>query len=140
MATPSLQDILATEPGLAARIDAMTELIPGVPASKENLKTLLEYVVKHPQLMIADSDDIYIEIVVGKLRKNKELLVSVLQKVRLGVVIRSGHTFRVIGSSVRKKDYSRHLSLPNRTENDTEKRGHVPTAIVLAEVRLYVRS
>ena len=27
MATPSLQDILATEPGLADRIDAMTELI-----------------------------------------------------------------------------------------------------------------
>ena len=56
MATPSLQDVLATEPGLTARIDAMTELIPGVPASKENLRTLLEQLIKDGRFESKGSD------------------------------------------------------------------------------------
>ena len=75
MSSPSLQDIVTHEPGIAAIIDQMTELIPGVLASQANLKTLLEYVVKKHQLMIANSDDISIEIVVNKHRKKKELSV-----------------------------------------------------------------
>ena len=82
MAASSLQDILATEPGLAAKIDAMTELLPGVPASQANLKTLLKYVVKTDFIEMKDIDNIMIQIVVGKRRKNKILIVSVsgLQK------------------------------------------------------------
>ena len=75
MSSPSLQDIVTHEPGIATIIDQMTELIPGVLASQANLKTLLEYVVKKHQLMIANSDDISIEIVVNKHRKKKELSV-----------------------------------------------------------------
>ena len=77
MSSPSLQDIVTHEPGIAAIIDQMTELIPGVLASQANLKTLLEYVVKKHQLMIADSEDICIEIVVNKHRK-KERIVRLL--------------------------------------------------------------
>ena len=80
MAASSLQDILAKEPGLAAKIDAMTELLPGVPASKQNLKTLLEYVVKTDVIAVKDIDNIMIDIVVNERRRKKELLVSVLQK------------------------------------------------------------
>ena len=80
MAASSLQDILATEPGLAAKIDAMTELLPGVPASQANLKTLLEYVVKTDVIAIKDIDNIVIDIVVGERRRKKELIVSVSQK------------------------------------------------------------
>ena len=77
MATPSLQDILATEPALVAKIDSMTELIPGVPASKENLKTLLEYVVKTSVIEMKDIDNVIIKIVVNGRRRKRELLVSV---------------------------------------------------------------
>ena len=81
MATPSLQDILATEPGLAARIDAMTELIPGVPASKENLKTLLEQLIKDGRFESGGSDDISIVFyVTNQNRKKKELMVKLLGK------------------------------------------------------------
>ena len=80
MATSALQDILAMEPGLATRIDEMTELIPGVPGSQANLKTLLEYVVKTDVIAIKDIDNIVIDIVVGERRRKKELIVSVLQK------------------------------------------------------------
>ena len=80
MATPSLQDILATEPGLAARIDAMTELIPGVPASKDNLKTLLEQLIKDGRFETGGSDDISIVFHVTKTRKKKELMVKLLGK------------------------------------------------------------
>ena len=80
MATPSLQDILATEPGLAARIDAMTELIPGVPASKDNLKTLLEQLIKDGRFESGGSDDISIVFYVTKTRKKKELMVKLLGK------------------------------------------------------------
>ena len=41
MATPTLEAVLRT-PELAAAIDSCTELLPGVPASKENLKKLLD--------------------------------------------------------------------------------------------------
>ena len=42
MATPSVSAILGT-PEFAASVDACTELFPGVPASKENLQPLWEY-------------------------------------------------------------------------------------------------
>ena len=80
MSSQSLQDILTNEPGIAAVIAEMSELIPGVPASQANLKTLLEYVVKQRQIWINDSDDIMIEIVVPTRHKKKELLVSVHSK------------------------------------------------------------
>ena len=57
MATLALQDMLAVEPSLADRIDSMTELIPGVPASKQNLKTLLEHVTKERDLFLTGTDD-----------------------------------------------------------------------------------
>ena len=75
-----MQDILATEPGLAAKIDAMTELIPGVPASKENLKTLLEQLVKDGRFESGGSHDISIVFYVIKNRKKKELIVKLLGK------------------------------------------------------------
>ena len=56
MAAPSLQDILAKESGLTTKIDAMTELIPGVPASKENLKALLEHVMKEGHCDLEGTD------------------------------------------------------------------------------------
>ena len=76
MSSPSLQDILAHELGMANMIDQMSELIPGVLASKANLTTLLKYVVKAHHLRMPDSDDFSIEIVVNTYRKKKELLVS----------------------------------------------------------------
>ena len=78
MATPSLQDILAIEPGLADSIDAMTELIPGVPASKENLKTLLEQLIKDGRFESKGSDGTSIVFYVIKNRKKKDLMVKLL--------------------------------------------------------------
>ena len=40
MATPSVADVLA-QPGIAAQIDAFTELLPGVPADEKHLKAVL---------------------------------------------------------------------------------------------------
>ena len=40
MATPSLQDVLAAVPAVAELVDQMTELLPGCPASEQNLQTL----------------------------------------------------------------------------------------------------
>ena len=80
MATSALQDILAREPGLATRIDEMTELIPGVPASKENLKTLLEHLMKQGSFDLGGTDDTCIEFHVAKLKKKKDFMVKVLGK------------------------------------------------------------
>jgi hypothetical protein len=44
MATPTLQDVLAAVPAVAQLVDAMTELAPGIPASKENLGTLWAHI------------------------------------------------------------------------------------------------
>ena len=40
MATPTLQDVLAAVPAVAELVDQMTELLPGCPASEQNLQTL----------------------------------------------------------------------------------------------------
>ena len=80
MATLTLQDILAREPGLATRIDTMTELIAGVPASKENLKTLLEHLMKQGETALEGTDQISILLLVTKQRKKKEIMVRVLGK------------------------------------------------------------
>ena len=94
MSSPSLQDILAHEPGMANMIDQMSDLIPGVPASKANLTTLLEYVVKARHLRMTDSDDFSIEIVVNTYRKKKELLVSLHGKPEVW-----RHSLNVMGSA-----------------------------------------
>lgn len=80
MATLTLQDILAREPGLATRIDTMTELIAGVPASKENLKTLLEHLMKKGETALEGTDQTGILLLVAKQRKKKEIIVRVLGK------------------------------------------------------------
>ena len=80
MATLALQDILAREPGLATRIDTMTELIPGVPASKENLKTLLEHLMKEGGFDLGGTDETSILFLVAKHKKKKEFMVKVLGK------------------------------------------------------------
>ena len=80
MATPSLQAVLASEPGLTDRIDAMTELIPGVPASKQNLKTLLKHVTQLGVVNLLCADKTCIQILVTTLKKNKELTVNFLEK------------------------------------------------------------
>ena len=58
----------------------MTELIPGVLASKENLKTLLEQLIKDGRFEWGGSDDISIVFYVIKNRKKKELIVKLLGK------------------------------------------------------------
>ena len=78
MSTPSLQDILATEPGLAGRIDAMTELIPGVAANSGNLRTLLEQLIKDGRFESKGSDGTSIVFYVIKNRKKKDLMVKLL--------------------------------------------------------------
>ena len=83
MAAPSLQDILAKEPALVAKIDAMTELIPGVPASKENLKTLLEHVMKSSSYRLNVDDDSRITFYADNLIKT-HFLVSVFAKAEEG--------------------------------------------------------
>ena len=80
MATSTLQDILAREPGLATRIDTMTELIAGVPASKENLKTLLKHLMKKGETTLEGTDQTGILLLVAKQRKKKEIIVRVLVK------------------------------------------------------------
>ena len=47
MATPTMQDVLGAVPAVATAIDEMTELIPGVPSDKQNLRQLLEYLKKN---------------------------------------------------------------------------------------------
>ena len=69
MAAPSLQDILAKEPALATEIDAMTELLPGVPASKEDLKTLLEHLMNNIYYVLNVDDDSSIDFAVEHLKK-----------------------------------------------------------------------
>ena len=44
MAAPSLQTVLAAVPALVEQIDGMTELVSGVPASEEHLRTLWQHV------------------------------------------------------------------------------------------------
>ena len=80
MAASSLHDIFATEPGLSAKIDAMTELIPGVPASKQNLKTLLKHLMKRGHFDLGGNDDTSIEFHVANLKKKKDFMVKVLGK------------------------------------------------------------
>ena len=88
MATSTLQDILAREPGLATRIDTMTELIAGVPASKENLKTLLKHLMKKGETTLEGTDQTGILLIVAKQRKKKEIIVRVLGKAE---VMRGAH-------------------------------------------------
>ena len=80
MATSALQDILAAEPGLANTIDAMTELIPGVPASKENLKTLLEHLMKEGSFDLEGTDETRVLLLVAKCRKKTRIEVQLLGK------------------------------------------------------------
>ena len=123
MATLSLQDILATEPGLAAKIDAMTELIPGVPASKQNLKTLLEHLMKEGSFHLGGTDDTSIEFLVAKHKKKKEFMVQVLGKAEM--VRRADLVFNqrpCVCSEVFKcteEGLLESLYTPSRTGNDT---------------------
>ena len=43
MAAPSLQGVLAAVPAVAELVDQMTELLPGCPASEQNLQTLWKH-------------------------------------------------------------------------------------------------
>ena len=43
LAAPSLQEVLAAVPAVAELVDQMTELLPGCPASAQNLETLWNY-------------------------------------------------------------------------------------------------
>ena len=69
MTSPSLQDVLAAAPHVADSIDAMTELIPGVPASKQNLKTLLEHVMKEKHFIFGKDVETIVQIFVTKKKK-----------------------------------------------------------------------
>ena len=77
MAAPTLQEVLAREPQLAGAIDAMNELLPGVPANKGNLATLLGHLKKEGRIDIdtgRDKPHIIIIILVCKHRKQLEIL------------------------------------------------------------------
>ena len=57
MAAPSLQDVLAAVPAVAEQVDGMTELLPGVPSSKENLNTRWQYINRADGMPFALLDD-----------------------------------------------------------------------------------
>ena len=70
MAAPSLQDVLAAVPAVAELVNQMTELLPGVPASEQNLQTLWSYLqdaevtdIHHPDgylvVLVLDSKGVY---------------------------------------------------------------------------------
>ena len=80
MSSPSLQDILAHKAGMANMIDQMTELIPGVPASKENLKTLLEHLMKQGSFDLGGTDETRVLLLVAKCRKKTRIEVQLLGK------------------------------------------------------------
>ena len=138
----TLQDILRHRPELATGIDAMTELIPGVPASKENLKTLLECLTKRSGFDSGGTDETSILFLMPKHMKKKRIEVQVLGKAEVvrweHGVFSEGLVFAFRCWSARKTDYWKRFYTPSRIGNDTEKRDHVPTVIFL--VSLHVRS
>ena len=74
MATSSLAAALET-PEIVRRIDSCTGLLPGVPASKENLQPLFDYIcTKHS--WSSEQDDVKI-IIYLQTRKKKELEVVI---------------------------------------------------------------
>jgi hypothetical protein len=50
MATPTLQEVLARVPAVEGMIDEMNELLPGVPATPRNMKTLLQHLERNDGL------------------------------------------------------------------------------------------
>ena len=75
LAAPTLQEVLGRVPALAADIDSMNELIPGVPASAANLAVMLKALHNTSSLFL-NSDDAAIFITIEG-RKHREIRVRV---------------------------------------------------------------
>jgi hypothetical protein len=65
----ALQQAL-NRPGIVQQIDAMNELFEGVPASEENLKTLLEYLNKHE--VKTSADDAALNVGIADIRQGRK--------------------------------------------------------------------
>ncbi len=75
MATPTLKKVL--QHVSAEKIDCFNELIPGIPADKKNLSTLLKYIKKsYGYYMDAGKDGPRCEFNMGKRGKKQELGVA----------------------------------------------------------------
>ena len=69
MAAPSLQDVLAAVPAVAELVNQMTELLPGVPASEQNLQTLWSYLQDAECTEIPHPDGYLIVLLLDSKRK-----------------------------------------------------------------------
>ena len=81
MAAPSLQEVLAAVPAVAQLVDQMTELLPGCPASEQNLQTLWTYLNQVVYREFA-SDEMLVVLQLSSKRKGvyQDLHVQVLGK------------------------------------------------------------
>ena len=81
MAAPLLQDVLAAVPAVAALVDEMTELLPGCPASAQNLETLWTYMQSVVYREFAN-DEMLVVLQLASKRKgvHQDLHVQVLGK------------------------------------------------------------
>ena len=68
MAAPSLQDVLAAVPAVAELVNEMTELLPGCPASAQNLQTLWTY-INHVVYREIASDEMLVILQLASKRK-----------------------------------------------------------------------
>jgi hypothetical protein len=69
MAAPSLQDVLAAVPAVAELVNQMTELLPGVPASEQNLQTLWSHLQNAEFTDIHHPDGYLVVLVLDSKRK-----------------------------------------------------------------------
>ena len=58
MSTPTLQQVLLTIPGFCAQINSFNEIIPGVPATQENLATLFATFKQRPYMSVKATLDV----------------------------------------------------------------------------------
>ena len=80
MATPSLQDVLARVPAVVQIVDGFTELLPGCPASKQNLQTLWSHMqgVVSREYSFPDGCLVVLELDSKKKKVYQDLRVKVL--------------------------------------------------------------
>ena len=107
MATPTLQDVLAAVPFVAELVDQMTELLPGCPASEQNLQTLWSHLQGVVSKDLEHPDGFLVVLQLDSKRKGvyRDLHVQVLGK---PVDCRRGdQTFSLTGSNGRTPANSR---------------------------------
>ena len=94
MSTPTLQQVLLTIPGFGAQINSFNEIVPGVPATAENLATLFAAFELRLAMDVDLTPDLMFCMHVHTAGRNRAILTEVRMRMVPGEFTRVGRAHR----------------------------------------------